>query len=277
MSRIQFRHGIPGVVPSAWVIHPDAGSRAVAPVVAVHGLNRETEVMANLLAPRADATGRTIVLPIFDRTSWRRYQRAACAQRSDWALIALLDALRDERVIQGGPPDLSGFSGGAQFAHRFAWLHPDQVARLCLVAPGWWTFPDARGAFPLAIGTGCNGQSFRLRANIKRFLDRQMHVSVGALDVKQDRNLRQDAEVVALQGANRVERARRWTAAAIRAARRVGVAPRISFDLMAHCVHSFSDCVANARLDRAFVPDFTPQLQTNQPPFRGHDQLGKVA
>ncbi|WP_147111008.1 alpha/beta fold hydrolase [Tateyamaria sp. syn59] len=275
MSRIHFRHGIPGAVPSAWVIQPDAGDKGRPPVVAVHGLNRETEVMANLLAPRADATGRTIVLPIFDLTSWRRYQRAACKQRSDWALLSLLRVLRDDGAIGEGRPDMSGFSGGAQFAHRFAWLHPDHVAGLCLVAPGWWTFPDARGSFPLAIGDGCNAHEFRFRANLKRFLDRDIRVSVGSLDVQQDRNLRQTPELNALQGANRVARARRWSAAVIRAARRVGVQPRVVFELMPNCVHSFSDCVANARLDRAFVPDFTPQPQTL--PFRGQAQLKKVA
>ncbi|APX10713.1 hypothetical protein BWR18_02655 [Tateyamaria omphalii] len=257
------------------MIHPDAGSSGQPPVVAVHGLNRETEVMANLLAPRADVTGRTIILPIFDRTSWRRYQRAACKQRSDWALLSLLRVLRDDGVIGHGRPDLSGFSGGAQFAHRFAWLHPNHVAGLCLVAPGWWTFPDARASFPLAIGGGFNGREFRLRANLKRFLDRDIRVSVGALDVQLDRNLRQDPEVNAAQGPHRVARARRWSAAVIRAARRVGVQPRVSFELMPNCVHSFSDCVANARLDRAFVPDFTSQTQTL--PFRGQDQLEKVA
>ncbi|KIC51033.1 hypothetical protein RA29_03895 [Tateyamaria sp. ANG-S1] len=231
--------------------------------------------MANLLAPRADATGRTLVLPIFDLASWRRYQLAACKQRSDWALVSLLRVLRDEGVIGHDRPDISGFSGGAQFAHRFAWLYPDQVARLCLVAPGWWTFPDARGAFPLAMGEGCNAREFRLRANLKHFLNREVHVSVGALDVQQDRNLRQDAQTNAQQGVNRVARARRWTAAAIRAARRVGMQPRVTFDLMPNCVHSFSDCVANARLDRAFVPDLPSENQT--PLFCGQDQLEKVA
>ncbi|MEL6208309.1 MAG: hypothetical protein AAFR47_23875, partial [Pseudomonadota bacterium] len=69
MAQIQFRPGVPGVLPSAWLIRPKTGS-AAPPVLAIHGLNRETELMASMLEAQADSTGRTVVLPIFDRTSW---------------------------------------------------------------------------------------------------------------------------------------------------------------------------------------------------------------
>lgn len=275
MAQILYRRGVPGVLPATWLIRPETVSAAPA-LVAIHGLNRETEAMAQLLAARADATGRTIVLPIFDRTSWPRFQRAACPQRSDWALLALLKVLRDEGRIGAAPPDLSGFSGGAQFAHRFAWLYPDRVGQLCLVAPGWWTFPDTRGAYPHGIG-GDNTAApvFHLRANLARFLDRDIHVTVGALDVTQDKNLRQDPDIVVQQGPNRVARARSWTAAAIRVAQQAGLRPRITFRLMEDCAHSFADCVANGRLDRAFVPETT--IEAEDRPLCRQDQLVEVA
>ncbi|MEJ6394230.1 alpha/beta hydrolase [Gymnodinialimonas sp. 2305UL16-5] len=278
MAHIQYRRGVPGVLPNAWLIQPEAGRNAAAPVIAVHGLNREAEGMAKLLAPRADATGRTVILPIFDRTSWPRFQRAACPQRSDWALLNLLKVLREEGHIGDAPPDLSGFSGGAQFAHRFAWLYPDHVGRLCLVSPGWWTFPDARGAHPLGIDANARGKgaaAFRLRANLARFFDREIQVAVGALDVVQDKNLRQDPEIMAQQGADRVTRARRWSAAAIRAARGAGLLPQIAFKLMGDCGHSFADCVANARLDRVFVP--AVKIETNTRSLCREDKFVEVA
>ncbi|MEX0369110.1 MAG: hypothetical protein AB3N09_00665, partial [Tateyamaria sp.] len=138
MAQIIFRPGVPGALPAALLVRPD-GTTAASPVLAIHGLNRETELMAQLLAKQSDAARRSVILPIFDRKFWPRYQRAACKDRSDWALLALLQVLRDEGWIGAEPPDMSGFSGGAQFAHRFAWLYPDHVARLCLVSPGWWT------------------------------------------------------------------------------------------------------------------------------------------
>ncbi|MFW5654285.1 MAG: hypothetical protein ACOCYW_01390, partial [Roseicyclus sp.] len=247
MARIHFRPGHPGALPSAWLIRPATPGPANA-LVAVHGLNREAEAMAEALACRADATGRTLVLPVFDRAAWPRFQHAACPQRADWGLLALLRVLRAEGWIGAAPPDLSGFSGGAQFAHRFAWLYPEEVGRLCLVAPGWWTFPDARGAHPRGLAPGGGAEdavaTFRLTANLPRFLDREIDVRVGALDTEQDRNLRQDPDVVAQQGAHRVARARAWVAAARLAAEARGIAPRIAFHLMENCGHSFADCIA---------------------------------
>ena len=277
MANIYFREGHPGAVPSAWLIRPTQPS-STPPVVAVHGLNREVERMADLLTARADATGRTIVLPVFDLDNWRRFQRAACAQRSDWGLLALLRILRTEGWISADAPDVSGFSGGAQFAHRFAWLYPTQVGRLCLVAPGWWTFPDTSGSYPFGIKSGGAGDAatiFRLAANLPRFLDREIDVRVGALDVEQDQNLRQDSAIMAQQGANRVERAQAWTAAARSAARHHGLTPRIGFELMPNCGHSFADCVANGELDRALVPD--AHCTSNRLPITGQNQLVEVA
>ena len=277
MAQIYFRPGHPGAVPSAWMIRPDKANPSRA-LLAVHGLNREAERMAQLLCPRADATGRTIVLPVFDRQAWPRFQRAACGQRSDWALLALLRILRDEGWITEEAPDLSGFSGGAQFAHRFAWLYPSEVARLCLVAPGWWTFPDASGAYPYGIrldGATDAVATFRLRASLVRFLDREIEVCVGALDVEQDRNLRQGAELMAQQGSNRLERAKAWTIAARQAAESCGLTPRIGFSVMENCSHSFADCVANGSLHSAFVPEALPA--PNSSPETRHQQLIEVA
>lgn len=275
MAQIHLRPGVPAVFPSAWLITPDV-PRATAPVLAIHGLNREAEQMVHLLASQADCTGRTIIVPLFDRASWPRFQRAACKNRADWALLALLGVLRDEGWIGASAPDMSGFSGGAQFAHRFAWLYPAAVRNLCLVAPGWWTFPDTRGAYPLGIGpTVASSASFCMRANLSRFLRRDIHVMVGSLDVAQDKNLRQDADVIDQQGPNRVVRARNWVAAAVRATRQLGLTPRVDFELMDNCNHSFGDCVANGALAQAFVPSVS--LHTQVPQFPERLQLEEVA
>ncbi|MDX8348106.1 hypothetical protein SLH49_08915 [Cognatiyoonia sp. IB215446] len=277
MAQIHFRPGVPGVLPSTWLIRPETSAKA-PPVLAIHGLNREVELMADLLARQADVTGRTIILPVFDRNSWPHYQRAACKKRSDWALLALLRVLRDEGWIGAAPPDISGFSGGAQFAHRFTWLYPENVRRLCVVAPGWWTFPDTRGSYPLGVGMenlGGNALAFRLRANIGRFLAREVVVMVGDLDVMQDKNLRNDADIVSQQGANRVQRARSWAAAMKRAARRERVRPNIRFQLMENCGHGFADCVANGGLASAFVPVVSEKSKTL--PKLGKHQIEEVA
>ncbi|MDX8351073.1 alpha/beta hydrolase [Cognatiyoonia sp. IB215182] len=277
MAQMHFRPGVPGVLPSTWLIRPETSAKA-PPVLAIHGLNREVELMADLLARQADVTGRTIILPVFDRNSWPHYQRAACKKRSDWALLALLRVLRDEGWIGAAPPDISGFSGGAQFAHRFTWLYPQHIGQLCIVAPGWWTFPDTRGSYPLGVAKerfGGNSLAFRLRTNLRRFLARKIVVMVGDLDVTQDKNLRQDPDIMSQQGPNRVQRARNWTAAIKRAARQERIRPNIRFRLMDNCGHGFADCVANGGLASAFVPVFS-EKSTACPTF-GQRQLEEVA
>lgn len=241
-----FRQGVPGLVPDAWIVGP--AMPKAPPVVVVHGITRGAEAMAGLLLHRARATGRTLVLPHFSLHEWPRYQRGACKRRADWALLRLMAALEEEGRIGAGPFDLSGFSGGAQFAHRFAWLYPDRVGRLCATAPGWWTFPDPQAAWPYGMK-----RDFRLAANLRRFLDRRIVVCVGGDDVTRDDNLRKGARIDAQQGPTRVARAKRWCAMAETRAREAGLDPAISLRVLQGCGHSFAECVTHAGLDRDFV------------------------
>ena len=248
-----FRPGIPGFIPDAWIVSSNDGLGA-PPVVAVHGITRNVDEMVEHLRPRASAVERTVVIPHFHKSHWPRYQRAACNQRSDWALLRLISALRNEALVGSGRFDLSGYSGGAQFAHRFAWLYPDMVGRLCATAPGWWTFPDTGVAWPYGIGKwGGGAQGFQKTANLTRFLDRRIVVCVGGDDLMRDDNLRKGAAIDSQQGTSRVERAARWCQAAETAARSRGLLPAISFRIMPGCGHSFSECVSSGGLDRDFV------------------------
>jgi hypothetical protein len=85
-----FRPGVPGLIPDAWIVNP-SGRPTLPAVVAVHGITRGVEEMMEHLLPRARETGRTLIVPHFDTTNWPRYQRAACKNRADWALIRLMD------------------------------------------------------------------------------------------------------------------------------------------------------------------------------------------
>jgi pimeloyl-ACP methyl ester carboxylesterase len=249
-----FRQGVPGLIPDAWILGSACGPMAPA-VVAVHGITRGVEEMVSHLLPRAIATGRTLVVPHFDVAHWPRYQQAACGNRADWALARLMAALRAEGRVSPEPFDLSGFSGGAQFAHRFAWLYPAMVARLCATAPGWWTFPDAEVTWPLGIGGASRnaGKGFHMRANLRWFLNRRIVVCVGSDDIERDENLRQGEVIDARQGPNRLTRARRWCAEAEACARAEGLTPAISLRVLQGCGHSFVECVTRGGLDHDFI------------------------
>jgi len=258
MEDLFFRPGTPGVIPDSWVINAGAPNSG-PPIVAVHGIQRQVEKMAALLLPRASAIGRTVVLPHFSTGHWKRYQRAACPNRSDKALLSLMREMVEDSLVSAGPFDLAGFSGGAQFAHRFTWMHPNAVGRLCVTAPGWWTFPEAQFAWPYGMGHSNVHQGivdFRLQTNLKRFLNREIAVSVGSDDIKRDRNLRKGPDIDAQQGVNRMARAENWVSAMRGVAHSLGVQSDISFTLLKGVGHSFSNCVKHARLDHLFIQPF---------------------
>ena len=129
----------------AWVAIPQVRPVGM-PLVAVHGIMRRAHVQAELHAARAASMGQVVVAPHFTGRAWRNYQRIGRRSRPDLALLDLMRELVFRGLLEPGSDTrfaLTGYSGGAQFAHRFAMLHPDRVARLTVTAAGWYTFPDA--------------------------------------------------------------------------------------------------------------------------------------
>ena len=251
-ARPRFRPGDGRSAPPAWIVQP-SGPRRGPPIVAVHGNTRNAAAIAARLAARADLCGRALIAPLFAEDAFPGYQRAVGRRRPDRALLTLLDALRLEGQLGDGPVDLAGFSGGAQFAHRFAWLYPHRVGRLTAAAAGWWTFPDA-APFPYGLGEGAFGDAHRwFRANAAAFLDREIAVAVGEADCVPDPQTRSSAALDAQQGTDRLTRARRWTASLRAAAERLGLEPRVSLSVLPGAGHDVLDC-ADAGLDALILP-----------------------
>lgn len=232
-----------------WIVQPKRPRPGATPLLAIHGINRGADEIAEAFAARAAAEGRTVIAPLFTEDDWQGYQRLVAPRRADLALMALLDDLRLSGVVGGGRVDLFGYSGGAQCAHRFAMLHPQRVRRLSACAAGWWTFPDA-AAFPYGHGGAAGGWGARMAAALPEFLRLDITVSVGADDDRPDPNMRSMPALDAQQGASRLERARRWTAAltAAAAARRLP-APRISFTILPGSGHDFTACARAGLVD----------------------------
>lgn len=253
-ATVFLRRGLPGYLPDAWIIAPSTPA-AAPPVVCVHGINREAEAMARVLTKSAEVRGRTVIVPHFTEQDYRRYQRGLCKDRSDKALLRLIHSLQDEGVIRSGVFDLSGFSGGAQFAHRFTWLYPAKVRRLALCAAGWYTFPDTK-PFPYGMTGGMvRGVNVAhcLTSNLSAFLNRRVIVRVGALDSVADRNTRKGLEIDAQQGKDRLSRARNWVDAIKAAALRHDITPSVDFAVLEGCGHDFEECVTRGGLDQVFI------------------------
>lgn len=261
--RLVFRSGkAPGEL-DCWMALPRGIAPNVPPLVAVHGIRRGARLQAILFAERAAALGQAVIAPVFDKNNWLGYQQAFLCGRADLALMGLMLALRDEGTLQTEQFDLFGFSGGAQFAHRFAMLHPDRVSHLSIASPGWYTFPD-NASYPYGLWPRPNhtdAWSYRMISNLDRFLALPMRVCVGENDCLRDKNTRSGAAIDAQQGLNRLARARKWTEAIRTVADEMQIAPRITLHVLKGCGHDFETCVTKGGLDRIVIPDAPLRLQ----------------
>lgn len=204
------RLGGPGTPAVRFLLRLPERPRADRVVVAVHGISREPDVMVRWLAPLADEQGYTLVAPEFDAHGFNDFQRLGRAGRGQRADRALHNVLAAARAILGDEPaalpHLVGFSGGAQFGHRYIYAHPGQFASATLVAAGWYTPPHSRRSFPRGLGT-CEGlpDLYFDGASLART---PTLVMVGERDEKVDRNVRSTPRLNRQQGRNRRARAR---------------------------------------------------------------------
>jgi pimeloyl-ACP methyl ester carboxylesterase len=239
-------HRLPGVPGIAYYSYRPADCAAAAtPFVFVHGYNRRVEEQASALLGLCDRLGCPLVAPYFSSERHRRYQRlgrGADGLRADRFLDACLDDFSSERA---GPFYLAGFSGGAQFAHRYAMAHPRRVRHLLAVAAGWYTLPSDSIAFPRGLRTARSLSGYSL--NPEQFLQVPMTVIVGAEDTG-TRNLRRSPELDESQGRTRVERARNWVAHLRLAARQYHQASRVSYLEVPAVGHDFSEFLDRGRL-----------------------------
>lgn len=217
--------------------------------VTVHGISRNAEEHARRFARFAEAHGVVLVAPLFSCERFPRYQRLSAREGERPADLVLLNILEETGALISVNSDriyLFGFSGGGQFAHRFAMRHPQRVARYVVAAAGWYTFPDPQQRFPR--GMRHNRRMPHLVFDLAAFLSIPASVIVGERDVKPGSALNQNPKIIAQQGENRRERGQRWIGAMVEAARQAGVSPRFSFDVVPACGHSFRRAMRRGNL-----------------------------
>jgi len=215
-------------------IHPDT------PVlVSVHGISRNAREHAESFGALPDARDMLIVAPLFEAERFPRYQRIAQPGRpgrADLALEAVLAAVADSFGVDVRRIILNGYSGGAQFAHRYAFCHPERVAALGLAAAGWYTFPDKSVVYPRGLKRmGVGGLSGHVPAALRI----PTLVAVGDLDVEQDPALRRTGSIDGQQGTTRLDRAERWTGAMRALAGAAGLPDVFEMIVLPRTGHSF--------------------------------------
>ncbi|GEM_PF-1108795 len=227
---------------------PSNVNRLLEPLVFVHGYSRRAEDQLNALQELSERTSRALIAPCFTKEQHRRYQRlgrGSDGMRADAYFNACLEHAAEQHELSVDRIILLGYSGGAQFSHRYAMIYPQRVARLIAIAAGWYTFPNPEVSFPYGLAT-----ARKLRAvsiSPEQFLRIPMTVLVGAKDLDTV-NLRRNVELDTQQGSTRVERARRWVLAMRMAARLYRVPADISYQEVPGITHSFDEFVARGHL-----------------------------
>lgn len=240
----------PGV-PGCFLQHPrdvSAAELAALPVVVlIHGISRNAAEHVTLAGRTPGLANRVLVAPLFEQAQFGQYQqlgRPDNGPRCDLALIALLDHLYEMGFLTDRVT-MFGFSGGAQFAHRFALFQPERLMALSLVAAGWYTMPDSDARWPLGLDT--SGTGFP-DARPLALLSMPVQIMVGNGDRLRGRAVRTSPAIDRLQGRHRVARAKRFHAALRAMADVAGIPQRTCFDLLTVERHGFGSYAERGRM-----------------------------
>ncbi|HEV3010348.1 MAG TPA: hypothetical protein VGX52_15075 [Burkholderiales bacterium] len=242
----------------AYVVYiPKSGASGAPIFVAVHGLSSNPTELAGVFSDLCESTGAVMVAPVFTAERHADYQRLGRAGRGVRADLALDRCVAEVASLTSADAmqiHLFGYSGGAQFAHRYLMAHPHRVARAVIASAGWYTFPDTRQRFPYGIRRhrSLPGVNF----DPQEFLRVPITVLVGQADVGTAK-VRSTARCNAQQGVNRLERARNWTAAMRTTAEAYGYEPCVSCIEVPEVDHSFRTfCERGALAQRVFAALF---------------------
>ncbi len=258
------RSGVPGYYFHCPAGRSPAEIAALPVVVLVHGISRNAVEHVARASRTPGLAERILIAPLFEPALFGRYQqldRVEGSERCDLALIALLDDLQS-RGVNTARVTMFGFSGGAQFAHRFALFHAERLAALSLVAAGWYTMPDSDAAWPMGVDT--SGTEFP-DARPSALLDLPIQLMVGRGDRLRGKSVRTSAELDAAQGRHRLARAQRFFAALRAMADAAGLPARVRLDLLAADRHAFGSYADRGQMLRTFANWLEDEALVPQP------------
>jgi poly(3-hydroxybutyrate) depolymerase len=180
-------------------------------LVAVHGTARRAESTRDSFIDFAEQNGVAVLAPLFpggidDPNDLHNYKVIDYhGIRFDRVLLGMVGEAAERWNLDASRFLLAGFSGGGQFAHRFALLHPGRLLGVSIGAPGRVTLLDDA---PWPDGLGGMDVGTRGLAGVRA------QVVVGSLDhAAQLLSAARSSELEQRAGATRVERARTLAAA----------------------------------------------------------------
>jgi hypothetical protein len=170
-------------------------------IVLIHGSSRNHSTLQIRFEEYAMKNNLALISPLFPRglidcndpDNYKNLDDGGI--RYDEVLFRMLDQVKQRYPkVMTDKVLMHGFSGGGQFGHRFAYLHPERLMGLSCGAPGHITMPDNKIDFPL--GTRNLKERFGIALDIEALKKVPLQLIVGAGDVgtshvlfRQDRQL----------------------------------------------------------------------------------------
>jgi pimeloyl-ACP methyl ester carboxylesterase len=158
-------------------------------LVFIHGTMRDDSYVERGLIPFAESTPCAVMAPLFpagldgstDLDSYKLLRSPTL--RSDLALLDMLNEVAHRWPgIDTTKVFLMGYSGGAQFAHRFLYLYPERLAAVSIGAPGTVTVLDHSASWPSGVADA--EELFGIRVDKDLIKQVKLQLVVGDADVE---------------------------------------------------------------------------------------------
>ncbi|MBN2984417.1 hypothetical protein [Cohnella algarum] len=155
-------------------------------VVLVHGTDRAAQRYRDEWIDFAERHGAFVLAPLFpagiiEENELNAYKFVKYHDiRFDLVLLAMVEELAGKYGVEFGRFALFGFSGGAQFVHRFYYLHPERLSAVSIASPGNVTLLD--DSLDWFVGTRDFRKQFGSPIEQDKLRDIPVQLVVGALD-----------------------------------------------------------------------------------------------
>lgn len=231
---------------------PEKNINSSKVLVSIHGLSRNYDSHFNMNLDYAMEKEYILIVPEFGNENFNTYSTLGVIDNNNRADLALNEILQDvsRRINQNIEKiNLVGYSAGAQFAHRYAMVHPEKINKLFICAPGFYTFLDENIYYPLGLKSK-KYQNIDFRNKIKEFLNLEIFLYVGEKDLSREGNLKKNEFLDRTQGKTRVERAKNWYKEINNRRKEFKIYKNFKFELIQNTPHSFEKSMNNGLKDK---------------------------
>lgn len=214
-------------------------------MVLIHGLSRNYDDYFDLNYPYAKEKNYTLIIPKFKKYQFGNYNILSTSnknkKRADLVLKAILEDFSNLSGIELDKINLLGFSAGAQFAHRYSLLYPEQINKLFICSSGSYTFLDETLDYP----AGIKSNTFNFMNKKDEFLKIPIYLYVGEDDTSREGSINKAPILDKLQGKTRVDRAKNWYKHIKTLKDESNIKSDIKFEIIDNSSHNFKECMHN--------------------------------